>query len=613
MRYRTLLLLQLVLYCTAVHAQFNLTDKFNRNLAGNKITLVDWEGYMANPAIKLTLAPASGTTLPITATITANGPRLYFDMPSTVGATGPSKTITFSTNTAQDFYLSIFPDRGDGDENYTLTIASGAGNQTFPVFVKDQDSAIASVPFNLIVDFSQDKPAYNFYNNSATNRGIANTAAQDWAYFLNNMNFDTVLANTQFTYIWDDNYSGGNFITNANGYRGFLLYCYGYENTVSIRSGGAPSTSGFQSIGATPTQLRRSGTHELEHRGNYNILGWNTSITDDTWYVATNLGNVPNDLYSINMHEIGHALTFNPGYPVFSTYKTQGFINEASLVSYQGGNVPIDAFDHLSNGQTDDALKTTDRISKKGAFGSDYALQIPRGRWLITKLNLLVMQAIGYQLRNTSCLKPPVISTSSLAPANMGVAYQADVVAEWGIPFFNYTISAGAFPPGLSINSFTGSISGTPTTGGTYNFTAKVYDYDSVFVTKNLFITVNSFTWTGAAGTDWNNPANWSGNLVPVAGADVTIPAVPNLPLLSSAVTIGKITLGGIVKINGQTLSINGAVSGSGTFSGSATSNLIINGNAGVLNFTPGFNLLQSFTVNPGATAIVPANFTLVK
>jgi hypothetical protein len=57
---------------------------------------------------------------------------------------------------------------------------------------------------------------------------------------------------------------------------------------------------------------------------------------------------------------------------------------------------------------------------------------------------------------------------------------------------------------------------------------------------------------------------------------------------LSTAIQINN-TLnltGGSLSINGQTLTINGAVTGSGTLTGSSTSNLTIGGTAGTLNFT---------------------------
>jgi len=495
-----------VLVALNIHAQIILKDIFGRNLVTNGITLVDWEGYIANPAIKLSLTPPAGVSFPYSVTITANHSRLYFNTPSTTGAAGPAKTIVFNSATSKDFYISIFPDRGPGNESYTLNLSSSSGMQTFPIAVIDHDPVTPTINYNILVDFSKDKPAYNFFNNSQANKDIVVQAANDWAYFLSNMNFDPVAAGAEQTWIWEDDFSVGAWNTNANGYNGFLFYAYGIH-TSPHRSGGAPSTHAFQKINGQTTNLRRSGGYEAEVHGNYNTLGYNNNITDNSWYLATNFGNVQNDLYSIALHETGHAINFNPGYPVFNTYKNQGFINHAAVVAYQGANVPVDQFDHLSNGQNTDTLKLVDRISKRGAFGSEYANVMPYGRWLISKVNLLSLQAIGYNLKMTTPFLPVSILTTGLPNGTTGLNYNMTVSSQGGVPFYNYEVLSGALPAGLTINTFNGQISGTPTIAGTSNFTIKVTDYDNQSATKAFSIQIDlaapiaNFTWSP-------NPAN---------------------------------------------------------------------------------------------------------
>lgn len=485
MKTKIAIVLSVFLFCTHIHAQLTLKDIFGRNLSGQTITLVDWEGYMANPAIKLTLKSPS---FPLTVTVSANSPRLYFDMPSTTGSGGPTKTISFSNSNPIDFYISIFPDRASGDEDYTLTFNSSYGTQTFAIHVVDQDSPSPVINYNIQLDYSQDKPAYNFYSNS-TYKTIVRQAADDWAFFLNNMNFDDVPSNSEQTYIWNDDFGGGSWISNSNTYNGFLLYVYGLH-TSPHRSGGEGSTDGFQTIGGVQTGIRKAGGFETEAHGNYNTLGWNTGITDNTWYQATNMINTQNDLYSVAMHEMGHALNFNQAYPAFLTYKTQGYINAPAVVAYQGTTAPIDASEHISNGQASDALKFVDRISKKGSFGSEYANVMPYGRWMITKLSLLSMQAIGYSLKTTSAFKNVAINNSSFSAGNPGVSYTTQIAADGGIPFYKYEVLSGSLPTGLSLNSFTGKITGVPTVNGVYNFTIRVTDYDNQFIDKALSIKI---------------------------------------------------------------------------------------------------------------------------
>ncbi len=58
----------------------------------------------------------------------------------------------------------------------------------------------------------------------------------------------------------------------------------------------------------------------------------------------------------------------------------------------------------------------------------------------------------------------------------VGIAYTHTFPATGGTPPYAFAIIAGALPPGLTLNSSTGVLSGTPITGGTYFFTIQVTD-----------------------------------------------------------------------------------------------------------------------------------------
>ena len=55
--------------------------------------------------------------------------------------------------------------------------------------------------------------------------------------------------------------------------------------------------------------------------------------------------------------------------------------------------------------------------SGQGAFGYEYYGSIPRKRWLITKLDLLCAQEVGYALRPSSALASLTLSTQAIAAA----------------------------------------------------------------------------------------------------------------------------------------------------------------------------------------------------
>src|SRR5215211_6568444 len=76
--------------------QTRVEDIFGRSLNQRGLTLVDRDGYMANPLIKFFVLPPTNAVLPGSATLTANGVRLYFELPGNVSMGGPSKTVSFA-------------------------------------------------------------------------------------------------------------------------------------------------------------------------------------------------------------------------------------------------------------------------------------------------------------------------------------------------------------------------------------------------------------------------------------------------------------------------------------------------------------------------------------
>jgi hypothetical protein len=74
---------------------------------------------------------------------------------------------------------------------------------------------------------------------------------------------------------------------------------------------------------------------------------------------------------------------------------------------------------------------------------------------------------------------PLTIISAALPGGTLNVSYTAPLTASGGVTPYTWSISSGSLPTGLSLNSGTGVISGTPTTAGTYSFTARVTDSTS--------------------------------------------------------------------------------------------------------------------------------------
>jgi len=85
-----------------------------------------------------------------------------------------------------------------------------------------------------------------------------------------------------------------------------------------------------------------------------------------------------------------------------------------------------------------------------------------------------------------------IITTSPLPDATKDSSYTATLSAINGTPPYTWSITPGSLPSGLSLDSSTGVISGTPTTAITYNFTVQVRDSGGATDTKVFSLTVNA-------------------------------------------------------------------------------------------------------------------------
>ena len=93
-----------------------------------------------------------------------------------------------------------------------------------------------------------------------------------------------------------------------------------------------------------------------------------------------------------------------------------------------------------------------------------------------------------------SALVPPVITTSNLPAALVNSPYATSLGASFGASPYTWIIASGTLPPGLSLNTNSGAINGTPIALGTNSFTVQLADsaMPPNLATQALSITVQA-------------------------------------------------------------------------------------------------------------------------
>ena len=102
--------------------------------------------------------------------------------------------------------------------------------------------------------------------------------------------------------------------------------------------------------------------------------------------------------------------------------------------------------------------------------------------------------------------QPVAITTSSLPNGFVNLAYSATLTASGGVTPYTWSLASGSLSAGLTLNTNTGVITGTPTTLGTSNFTVRVTDAGNPAqtATQALSILVNAAPPPGLIGNTNN-------------------------------------------------------------------------------------------------------------
>ena len=232
--------------------------------------------------------------------------------------------------------------------------------------------------------------------------------------------------------------------------------------TWSLQSGTLPAGLTFSTGGVLSGTPTAGGTTNLTFK-----------VTDGTGATATKA-------LSLTISTFGITTTSVPNGTVGVEY--------SATIAATGGTGSL--YWEISAGTLPDGLYLGDGViggtpTKGGSFSFTVRVTDDAGA-VRTRAYTMTIPALAV---TTSSLPAGVIS--SPYPSTQLTAANVYGTGTW-------TVSSGSLPAGLSLSS-EGVISGTPTTGGTANFTVRVADDGGSAATKALSIVVSSFAITTAA------------------------------------------------------------------------------------------------------------------
>jgi uncharacterized protein YhjY with autotransporter beta-barrel domain len=477
--------------------------------SGTSITYTPTAGFSGSDSFTYTATNASGTSSPATVTITVSAPSISLSPGSlsngivntaysqTVSASGGTAPYSYSISGTLPAGLSLNTSTGvisgtpigTGTFNLTVTATdanSATGSQAYSISIVDQAPVANAVSATVAANSSANPITLNITGGAASSVAVASAASHGTA----------TASGTSITYTPTAGYSGSDSFTytatNASGTSSPATVTItvsapsitlspgvlsngsvgtAYSQTVSASGGTAPYTYAI-TAGSLPVGLSLntstgmiSGTPSASGTGNFTVTATDTNSATGS------------QAYSLVINGLAPVAG-----AVSATVAANSSANPITLNITSGTASSVAVASAASHGTATASGTSITYTPTAGYSGSD--------SFTYTATNA---SGTSSPATVTITVSPPTISLNpaTLNNGTVGTSYSTTLTASGGSAPYTYAITAGSLPAGLSLNTGTGAISGTPSTSGTSNLTVTATDANSATGSQAYSITIS--------------------------------------------------------------------------------------------------------------------------
>lgn len=244
----------------------------------------------------------------------------------------------------------------------------------------------------------------------------------------------------------------------------------------------APFTSGMPE-GTVVTDLKYTDSTQTMTAGTYGRGAWQYTFSSSPCvYPDQSLTN------GVALNDSMTCATSQAGWKYYSLNVVAGSSNLIADLNNLSANADL----YVRFGAKPDLVNFDCRPMMSGTTSEQCSIPSPAaGTWWIG-INNFDTGTINYTVQAAWTVPCPTITLSPATVPNgtVGAAYNQNISASGGTSPYSYSLTAGSLPPGILLSN-SGSLSGTPTTTGTFNFTITATDSNSCTGSRNYSITIN--------------------------------------------------------------------------------------------------------------------------